>query len=384
MSEETRGFKGRTRGDAEGVGERLGREAGPVPSSQRPDQAEQERAELSQRAEALRERLNTLRSRATLGDLRARLGTLDATLRGLPAALLEVRQGGYVYKAYLEKKVEVLQRQWEGLRQRLDAEAAQQGQMLLQRVEAVQRRLLSLGSEFRPADLEVLEREAGFLEGQIDDVTSALEGTFRTLQDNVQQTEEQVRSLRWLLEQVAGASFRLRPEENVVEAVSAQYLTRQEKEGPRGVLYLTDQRLLFEQKEDVVTARFLFIPTQKQRVQKLLLEVPVGAVAEVRAGERGALMFKKEILELHLAQAGPSRALFRLEADSEAWAALIGRVRSGDIAGERVGAEAVPTVQVAPSQVPSRCPTCGAALTAEVVRGMASITCEYCGTVIRL
>jgi hypothetical protein len=319
-----------------------------------------------------------------LGDLRARLGTLDATLRGLPAALLEVRQGGYVYKAYLEKKVEVLQRQWEGLRQRLDAEAAQQGQMLLQRVEAVQRRLLSLGSEFRPADLEVLEREAGFLEGQIDDVASALEGTFRTLQDNVQQTEGQVRSLRWLLEQVAGASFRLRPEENVVEAVSAQYLTRQEKEGPRGVLYLTDQRLLFEQKEDVVTARFLFIPTQKQRVQKLLLEVPVGAVAEVRAGERGALMFKKEILELHLAQAGPSRALFRLEADSEAWAALIGRVRSGDIAGERVGAEAVPTVQVAPSQVPSRCPTCGAALTAEVVRGMASITCEYCGTVIRL
>lgn len=384
MSEESKGFKGRSRGDAEGVGERLGREAGPVPPSPRLDQAEQERAELSRRAEALGRRLNALRGRATLGDLRARLGTLDATLRNFPAALLEVRQGGYVYKAYLEKKVEVLQRQWEGLRQRLDVEAAQQGRMLLGRVEEVQRRLLALGGAFRPADLETLEQEANWIEGQVNDVAGALEGTFRTLQDNVQQTERQLQALRWLLQEVAGASFRLRPEENAVEAVSAQYLTREEKDGPRGVLFLTDQRLLFEQKEDVVTAKFLFIPTEKQRVQKLLLEVPIGAVAEVRPGERGALMFKKELLELHLTQADVPRALFRLEADSEAWAALIGRVHSGDIAGERVGAEAVPTVQVAPSQVPSRCPTCGAALTTEVVRGMTSVTCEYCGTVIRL
>ncbi|MGC8959409.1 MAG: hypothetical protein ACP5OO_06430 [Chloroflexia bacterium] len=384
MSKESKGFKGSSRDDAERVGARLGREAGPVPSSRRLDQAEQERAELARRAEALERRLTALHSRATLGDLRARLGTLDATLRNLPAALLEVRQGGYVYKAYLEKKVEVLQRQWEGLRQRLDAEAAQQGRMLLQRVEEVQRRLLSLGGEFRPADLEALEQEANWIEGQVNDVAGTLEGTFRTLQDNVQQTERQIRDLRRLLQEVAGASFRLRPEENAVEAVSAQYLIREEKEGPRGILFLTDQRLLFEQKEDVVTAKFLFIPTQKQRVQKLLLEVPIGAVAEVRPGERGALMFKKELLELRLPQAGIPRALFRLEADSEAWAALIGRVRSGDIAGERVGAEAAPTVQASPAQVPSRCPTCGAALTAEIVRGMTGVTCEYCGTVIRL
>ncbi len=379
MFEESKGFKGRAKGDVEGVGERLGREAGPSVPSPRPD-----RAELSQRAEALGRRLTSLRSRATLGDLRARLGTLDAALRSLPADLLEVRQGGYVYKAYLEKKVEVLQRQWEGLRQRLDTEAAQQGRMFLGRVEEVQRRLLALGRDFRPADLEILERETGFLEGQVNDVVGTLEGSFRTLQNNVQQTKRQLQALHWLLQQVAGASFRLRPEENVVEAVSAQYLTREEKEGPRGILFLTDQRLLFEQKEDVVTAKFLFIPTEKQRVQKLLLEAPIGAVAEVRPGEHGVLMFKKELLELHLTQAGVSRALFRLEADSEAWAALIGRVHSGDIAGERVGAEAAPTVQAAPSQVPSHCPTCGASLTTEIVRGMTSIACEYCGTVIRL
>ncbi len=389
MSEEPKGFK--PGGGTKGIGRRLGREAGSDEPSRRLDRiepprtaAEQEQVELSRRVEALEGRLGTLHGRATLGDLRARLGTLDATLRSLPAALLEVRQGGYVYKAYLEKKVEVLQRQWEGLRQRLDAEVAQQGRTLLLRVEELQRRLLALGSEFRPADLETLEQEADLIEGQINDVAGALEGTFRVLQDNVQQTDQQLQALRWLLQQVAVASFRLRPGENVVEAVSAQYLTREEKEGPRGVLYLTDQRLLFEQKEDVVTAKFLFIPTQKQRVQKMLLEVPIGAMAEVRAGERGALMFKKELLELHLAQAGLPRALFRLETDSEAWAALIGRVRSGDIAGERVGTEAAPTVQVAPAQVPSRCPTCGAALTTEVVRGMTSITCEYCGTLIRL
>ncbi len=379
MSRESKGFKGRSKEDVEGVGERLGREAGPSVPSYPPEQAE-----LFQRAEALEKRLTALRSQATLSDLRARLGTLDAALRDLPAALLEVRQGGYIYKAYLEKKVDVLQKQWEGLRQRLDTEAAQQSRMFLEQVDRLQRRLAALGSEFRPADLQVLEKEVSFLEGQVGDVAEALEGTFQTLQGNVQQTQRQIEALRWLLQQIAGASFRLRPEENVVEAVSAQYLTRQEKEGPRGILFLTDQRLIFEQKEDVVTTKFLFIPTEKQRVQKVLLGAPIGAVAEMQAGERGALMFKKELLRLAFSQGDVRQALFRLEADSEAWAAWIGRVRSGDIAGERVGAAAAPIVQASPAQMPECCPTCGAALQVEVVRGMASITCEYCGTVIRL
>jgi len=70
-------------------------------------------------------------------------------------------------------------------------------------------------------------------------------------------------------------------------------------------------------------------------------------------------------------------------ADNEEWAGLIGRVRSGDIAGERTRPKEEAAVEAA-REAPTKCPTCGAVLTTPVVKGVREITCEYCGTVIRL
>lgn len=370
------------------IGQQMGKEviAGPGSSSgvTGPNPAEQERMALSQRASSLGQRLSDLRSKAMLSDLRSSLGSLDSTLTGMPALLEEVRRGGYAYKAYLEKKVQVLREQWAGLRTRIDTEAAQQGRLLVQQAESLQQRLSAMGSNLNALLLDSLERDAGALESKVQDVVRTLQGTFDALQSNVRQTHAQIEALRTVLQRVSGALFRLRPGENIVDVVGAQYLTG-EKEGPKGFLFLTDQRLVFEQNEKVATKKFLFITTESELVRKKLFEAPVGGVQRAEPSERGALMFKKELLELDFTQADISKALLRLDADSEAWAALIRRVSSGEIAGERVGAEAVPqSVQVSTAQVPSNCPTCGAGLTAEIVRGMTSITCEYCGTVIRL
>jgi hypothetical protein len=67
----------------------------------------------------------------------------------------------------------------------------------------------------------------------------------------------------------------------------------------------------------------------------------------------------------------------------EAWQGFIGRVKSGEIAGERtvpVDQEAVETV----ANAPTKCPNCGATLTQTILRGQSEITCEFCGSVIRL
>lgn len=365
------------------VSERV-REAAEVASERAPTPAEQERAQLSDRADALERRLRDLRSEASLAGLRDRVEDLDSSLNGLPAALEEVRRGGYVYRAYLEKKVEVLRSQWEGLRQTIDREAAEQGQQLLRQADTLQRRLSGMGHRFEAAKLDSLERDIDMLAGKVSDAQRALQGTFDTIQSNVGQTEGQLRKIRWLLQQVSSASFRLRPDEYPVDGVEAQYITEGEKKGPKGVLFLTDQRLLFEQREDVATKKFLFITTERKEVHELLLEAPIGSVQQSEAIERGAV-FRKDFLELSFgAQAAVSQALFRLEADSDAWKALLGQVISGDIAGERVGAEETPAVEVSVADVPTKCPTCGAGLTVEIVRGMQSVTCEYCGTVIRL
>jgi len=355
--------------------------SGPAPTG--PSAAEQERINLSQRAANLGTRLSEIRSKATLSDLRRELGDLDSTLNTMPALLEEIRRGGYVYKAYLEKKAEVLREQWQGLRTRIDTEAAQQGRLLVQQADSIQQRLSAMGSNLNALTIDALERDASALESKVQDALRTLEGTFGMLSNNALQTKRQIESLQTVLQRTAGAIFRLRPQESIVDVVGAQYLT-QGDEGPKGFLFLTDQRLLFEQNEKVATKKFLFITTESEQVHKLLFEAPIGGV-QPEPSERGALMFKKELLKLRFTGATLSQALLRLEADSETWAALIRRVASGEIESEKVGAAAVPApVQVSTAQIPSNCPTCGAGLTAEIVRGMTSITCEYCGTVIRL
>lgn len=385
ISSQRQSGAGRSVKQQSGAGARLRKEAGttrPKPAPAAPTLSEEERSALSQRASSLGSRLSGVRTEASLGDLRSSLGRLDSSLNSLPAALEEVRQRGYVYRGYLENKIEVLRRQWQGLRDRVDSEAAQQGRLLMREADGLQRRLSRMGSDLHAATLDAIERDIDALEGKVDDVVRALQGTFDTIESNTHQTERQIQSVRWVQEQVAAASFGLRPEENAIEAVSAQYLTDGD-DGPKGILYLTDQRLLFEQKEDIATKKFLFVTTERERVQKLLLEAPIGGV-QPQASERGALMFKKELLEVALTSADVSQALFRLEADSESWAALIGRVRTGEIAGERIDAEEAPPPAAPTAAAPTVCPTCGANITTEIVKGMQSVTCEYCGTVIRL
>ncbi|MGC8873047.1 MAG: hypothetical protein ACP5SI_01195 [Chloroflexia bacterium] len=374
---EAKGTKGSQKHPG-GIGERLSE--GGVPSG--PAAPQPVEGSAAERVADLQRRLNQVRSRAALTDLRGSLARLDALVSALPAAVAEIRRLGYVYRAGLEQETEGLGSRWQELSRKVEAEASSQGQLLLQQADALLRRLSALPARPEPAQLDTLEREIKSLEERVESACAGIEQLYAATEQELQRTDRLLKHLRWMLEQAASAAFHLRPEENLVEAVEAQYLTEGEREGPEGILYLTDQRLLFEQKEDVTRKKFLFIPTEKERVQRLLLEAPIGAVQQSQAHERGALLWKKEWLELAFSSQAPvSRARFVLKGDSEAYQALIGRIQSGDIAAERVGG--VPVEQPAP-QLPTRCPACGAALTTEIVRGMRSVTCGYCGTVIPL
>ena len=185
-----------------------------------------------------------------------------------------------------------------------------------------------------------------------------------------------------------------------MEAVPANWKKPGDKDGVEGVLILTDQRLIFEQKEEVATKKMLFITTEKQKVQALQWAVPVTQIEKATGSSRG-LMGKDDFLTITLAEgaglAGPEgQALYdemgrplrttdlHLKGEKgEAWQAFIGRVKSGEIAKERtvpVDAAAVETV----ANAPTKCPNCGATITQKVMRGQTEINCEFCGSVIRL
>ena len=97
------------------------------------------------------------------------------------------------------------------------------------------------------------------------------------------------------------------------------------------------------------------------------------------------VMGKDDFLTLNCASGAPFRTLeIHLKGETgEAWQGFVGRVKSGDIAKERT----VPVDQAAVAAVanaPTKCSVCGATITQTILRGQTEITCEYCGSKIRL
>lgn len=339
--------------------------------------------EVQAKLQSLQSELNSLQESLLLTDVQNELGSVETTLSLLPAEIEELRTRGYVFRSFLENKVNVLKQQWDTTRARVTGEITRHVQELRQEADAAAN-ALRMAAGGQAAQVSRAESTVNMLQSKVSAAQSATRALYETLRQNVDQTKRQVEQIRWLLDQIDEASFQLHPAEDAVMACRAQYLEQGQKDGPEGVLYLTDERLIFERKEEVATKKVLFITTEKQKVQELVFEVPVGQIEEVKSSQKGFLGHK-EMLELAFApEARLSGALLRLiNADNEEWAGLIGRVKSGEIAKERTRPKDQAAVEAARA-VPTKCPTCGGTISAAVVRGMREITCEYCGSVIRL
>jgi hypothetical protein len=336
--------------------------------------------------DALSSRLQAVQQAATLVDIQRDLEDVDSALAMLPAEIERVRARGYVFGSFLERKVEVLANQWAEMRARVVEEITRRSQGLQADVTQAQNALHQAYSG-GAAQAASAQSSISLLESKVSAAQQALEAMFDTFDDNVTQTQKQIEEIHTALDHAEQASFGFHPDEAIVAATRAQYL-QDGNEGPEGVLYLTDGRLIFERKEQVATKKVLFITTEKQTVQELLFEVPIGHVAEVTSSQTGFLGHR-EILEVKFTpEARLSQARLRLlKGDNETWAGLIGRVKSGEIERERVQAtqEQAAGEAAQPAQAaPTKCPTCGALITTPIVKGMREITCEYCGAVIRL
>ncbi len=340
--------------------------------------SEESRAKLDE----LQDRLGDLQESLLLTSAHSDMGDLETALSLLPAEIEELRTRGYVFRSFLENKINVLAKQWEEIDSRVSREVSRRQRELEREADVAESTLLQAMSG-RASQVSRAESAIETLERKVKAALSAVEAMYGALQQNVNQTRSQVEQIRWLLDQVDEACFQLYPAEDPVTACQAQYMETK-KEGPKGVLYLTDGRLIFEQKEEKATKKILFITTEKEKVQQLIFEVPIGQIEEVKSSQKGFLG-RKEMLELLFApEADLSGATLRLRgADNEEWAGLIGRVKSDEIVKERTRPKDEATVEAARA-APTKCPTCGATLSVEIVRGMREITCEYCGSVIRL
>jgi len=343
---------------------------------------------LAEAIKSVQKRVDSLQEAVRLAGLRDEVEDLDTQCEGLRGRVKDLRTRGYPFDKELESKVAGLGRQWRTLRRGIRSEIEAEARLLregLPEVEQLASRLTgrALSGSATQTLVARVEREVDALESKIRAAERSIKGTYDQLESEVEVIASRIARLNWVLDQVDEASFQLLPTEAVIMAVKAQW-ERGRKDEPEGRLFLTDQRLIFEQKQQVATKKVLFITTEKKTIQELLLEVPVALVEEVISSKKG-LLGHEDHLEVTFAHTAP-RAFAHFHIDgqrSKDWKALIGRAKAGEFDRDRavkLDKDVVERVRSAPT----RCPVCNAPMTQKVLRGMDSITCEYCGNVIRL
>jgi hypothetical protein len=230
-----------------------------------------------------------------------------------------------------------------------------------------------------------MQSTVNMLNDKVSATEKTIEGMFDQFNNQVSQLTKHLNEIEYLVTQLAEATFPLLTTEGGIAAIKAVWCKtgKEQKGDPEGVLYLTDQRILFEQKEEIVTKKVLFVATEKQKVQRLQIECPVTLVDKVGTSKQG-LLKNEDHIEIRFASGAQVEvANFHIWQDNSTWQQLINRARSKDFDKDRaivIDQAAVDKVKAAPSQ----CPSCGGNITQVVMRGMDSIMCEYCGFVIRL
>ncbi|MBN1287377.1 MAG: hypothetical protein JXB47_18395 [Anaerolineae bacterium] len=229
-----------------------------------------------------------------------------------------------------------------------------------------------------PSAIAAVESAVSALEDRFDKAEWEVREHFETLSGNISKVRAHVREITWTMDQVQEATFQFSAGEAPVIIAKAEW--KEDRDNPDGILYLTDRRLIFEQKEK--KGGFLGIGAKK--VQEIQWEVAVGDIEQAKSYNEG-IFGRKDMIELTLGGSAPySRIVVEVkgDADNDWWIRQINRARTGDILKEKLGGTGGQFDDVDLSAVPTNCPNCGG-LFPDIKQGQRQLTCEFCGTVVR-
>lgn len=366
------------------------RPSAPPPAVQRATGVSPEvAAELEAEARRLQSSFGRLDKQAELGDIYDDIGRLEDLFVNLPSRLDQLRTQGFVHSGHLETRIDALDDEWDdNVRPRLESQLKTQLMKLDREINALEALQSTLT---RPSEsgIKAFEMKMDTAENAVTETTRNLQSLYEGIEKGLGEVEAEVRKAEWMMTQLAQSpEIQLLEAEGPLMAVEAEWeRTGDDDKDPDGVLYLTDQRLIFEQNEEKAKKKFLFITTDSEKVQKLLINEQVRDIVNVKHSEerRGFSLGKDDLLEIEFGgQAEVTRAQFHLKGqDSSDWAAVLKLVRNGEIDELRAEAfvEEMEAAEAATASIPEQCPSCLAAIPPQP-RGVLSYTCEFCGGVV--
>ena len=316
--------------------------------------------------------VNELQDVMMLKAVQVELSELENQLNTLARELKELRNRGYVVEKALEADIEVLSIQWEKIKTRTDATMAYQTKMLSQQMSEIQNAMKRLAgksknlADARPEYIQLRSTMASAL-AQAEAAEQTVLQQYDEYADEIESLDAHLEWVDWMLDALETASFKLLATESGVAAVEAIW-ERTGSDPENGILFLTDQRLLWEDRVDDF---------------ELKIEVPVSQIKDSKVKDDEAS--GSEDLILKFSSAAPMNdACFGLSLPvGEDWLQMIGRACSGGYTEDRaveIKKEELDRIRNAPNQ----CSNCGAAFTAPILRGQTEIICEFCGVSTRI
>ena len=332
--------------------------------------------------------ITSLQNKVRLTALRDKVEDLQTTINGMEQEIANLREKGYAFERELENQAADYVTQWGKLKSGVVMQIEQQARSLQVALRPLETQVTQIsGQNHRVAGPLLAKIESGIqsLEGNVSAAERSIGGMFDKFDNQVYQTTKHLKAIKWMLTELAEASFTLLATEAGIMAVKGIWARdgKERKDDPEGVLYLTDQRLIFEQKQEVATKKVLFVATEKKLVQQTLWEAPVPLIEDVKA-RKGGFMNKDDFIEVKFGSGAPFNAIHaHIWQSGDEWVALLKRAKAKEFDATRaiaIDMAVAEKVKAAPTQ----CPSCGGAINQVVLRGMESISCEFCGVVIRL
>ncbi|MBC7259108.1 MAG: hypothetical protein H5T65_07645, partial [Chloroflexi bacterium] len=348
------------------------------------------RQALARKQAGLERELADLHDDARMASVRSEVERISALLAALPDRLRRIRARGFQFHATLEQELDRLAQDWNLFKPQMAAAIEREYQRLAVSMARIQEQVLA-GRQYMALPVALASERVDTAAAQLSNFKSEIQAASSSLQSmltsasqGIRKADKIIADAEEMLDELDVATFRLLPGEAPVAMSQAEWLRGKDDE-VKGLLFITDHRLLFERKEEVVTKRKLLVFTEKKLVRELLFETPIGAVEKV-AVERVGGLFKKQVVKVSFTSppAPHAQALISLRGDPEEWVGVITRIITGDADKDRVAgpAQEQPATPAEPRVI--KCSGCGATLTVPIVKGMQSVKCEYCGTVMRL
>jgi predicted nucleic acid-binding Zn-ribbon protein len=296
-------------------------------------------AEIADDISALQESLSDFQSRSSYQRIAADISQLDHDLQHALNILESARAKGYAYQSDLEDIAYKAMDRWQSIRNQVEDKVQSQAKLMHKNASGLNNYLKRLNANIHnPKTAHSILQTT---ETHVNDLLLKLQATERTLQDNYRDIQSQVYQLNsrladihWVLDQSSEAEFELARGEDMVMGVPARW-DKEGKDDPEGVLYLTNQRLIFERKEKIATKKVLFITTSSELVQELMIDQLLKNVKDVKAINKG-LFGHQDFLEVEFTEHKFGSINFHIDGqNSDDWKNLIEKAKTGAIEAER-------------------------------------------------